>query len=190
MGGEKEACKLSGGVTLGSPPRGRGKAGFLRAAPGYSGITPAWAGKRDSAPPPAAFCHGITPAWAGKSLCSRWPASAAQDHPRVGGEKSAVTKQKLADYGSPPRGRGKVGDLIGGGYVAGITPAWAGKSPRRAEGQHQARDHPRVGGEKWLPPAERSGPLGSPPRGRGKVTTAMKRKSPIGITPAWAGKSC
>ena len=44
--------------------------------------------------------------------------------------------------------RGKVGDTLDGGMVAGITPAYAGKS-RRTRLHHKAIwDHPRVCGEK------------------------------------------
>ena len=50
----------------GSPPRGRGKAGFrLMQANGF----------------------GITPAWAGKSDCPGNGRFTLRDHPRVGGEK-------------------------------------------------------------------------------------------------------
>ncbi len=46
VGGEKLSCLVHGHHHMGSPPRGRGKAGFrLMQANGF-GITPAWAGKR------------------------------------------------------------------------------------------------------------------------------------------------
>ena len=76
-----------------------------------------------------------------------------------------------------------------GSVIPRITPAWAGKSrlPRVLYFSHE--DHPRVGGEK--PPNFCLVLLivGSPPRGRGKVTINELRQAFAGITPAWAGKS-
>ena len=66
VGGEK--LKESGriGRKVGSPPRGRGKEGYMESEAERFGITPAWAGKRKT----VLFSSTI------------W-----QDHPRVGGEK-------------------------------------------------------------------------------------------------------
>ena len=107
MGGEK-LFDLTAKVTdKGSPPRGRGKVLTRRLVPLLDRITPAWAGKR-----------------AGSSGYY----STAGDHPRVGGEKWALSPRHWVILGSPPRGRGKgsSGSLVSG--VQGITPAWAGKS--------------------------------------------------------------
>ena len=53
-----------------------------------------------------------------------------------------------------------------------------------------SRDHPRACGEKnkelegvWLP-------MESPPRGRGKAFSVLRRQFRFRITPAWAGKRC
>ena len=51
-------------------------------------------------------------------------------------------------------------------------------------------DHPRVGGEKQCMTTETTQHNGSPPRGRGKASFAILRRSRLRITPAWAGKSC
>ena len=67
MGGEKQARKAQGRLRLGSPPHGRGKASFRCYVTGGARITPAWAGKSGSPPPPL-----------GK----------VQDHPRMGGAKT------------------------------------------------------------------------------------------------------
>ena len=66
IGGEKSQEGLQGQTTLGSPPRGRGKA--------------------DLSACPRRACR-ITPAWAGKSLFCFTAAVPIQDHPRMGGEK-------------------------------------------------------------------------------------------------------
>ena len=86
MGGEKAAylAGLTSGV--GSPPRGRGKAGRGDDLTG---------------------CPRITPAWAGKSQGHRADRGAEQDHPRMGGEKLLTCERIDFRLGSPPRGRGK-----------------------------------------------------------------------------------
>ena len=136
-----------------------------------------------------AALHGITPAWAGKSKISRLPRQRHRDHPRVGGEKDAFSSSKEIVQGSPPRGRGKVLLLIAGNPQKGITPAWAGKSFYQNGGRAGRWDHPRVGGEKCYDVVPRFGGVGSPPRGRGKATVALKARIAKRITPAWAGKS-
>ncbi len=154
----------------GSPPRGRGKARSIMRSPTMLRITPAWAGKR-------------RPRWECLRRC--------RDHPRVGGEKGYKTALRGSRKGSPPRGRGKEGIPTSNRPAFRITPAWAGKRVFPISGQFLCRDHPRVGGEKSRV-APRSDPgTGSPPRGRGKVSSvSMCTRSP-GITPAWAGKrSC
>ena len=71
----------------------------------------------------------------------------------------------------------------------GITPACAGKRhcPRFRPGK--TRDHPRVCGEKSSLMQMDVGPLGSPPRMRGKGELPKDTKDYFGITPAYAGKS-
>ena len=73
--------------------------------------------------------------------------------------------------------------------VLRITPAWAGKSLCYKTEPSTDQDHPRVGGEKPTATQGRKGVAGSPPRGRGKVTTGITTVTALRITPAWAGKS-
>ena len=155
-------------VKLGSPPRGRGKG-------------------KDYAT--AETMQGITPAWAGKSCPARCRSQSCGDHPRVGGEKSPRRFLSRAAQGSPPRGRGKAGHGVEGGQHLGITPAWAGKRSSLDGKMFKIWDHPRVGGEKSISCWKRSMPVGSPPRGRGKVAYIGNKNGLDGITPAWAGKS-
>ena len=167
MGGEKLRL-LSWILSLsGSPPRGRGKAWLVP--------LPLW---RDR----------ITPAWAGKSCPDLLKVFSARDHPRVGGEKYTTQKKHRGRRGSPPRGRGKVSVSIFSLICARITPAWAGKSRIAPKNWGSSWDHPRVGGEKPAKHAGYSGPLGSPPRGRGKAGQPVFVGVAYGITPAWAGK--
>lgn len=90
----------------------------------------------------------ITPAYAGKSKRRALPALSPGDHPRMCGEKPKVMNLVLVRPGSPPHVRGKGADEQGVGGVAGITPAYAGKSGCRTLEWPDCRDHPRMCGEK------------------------------------------
>ena len=95
---------------LRSPPRMRGKAkNRCRSCP-LTRITPACAGKR------AASLAEITSLW---------------DHPRVCGEKRCGENLLNIAPGSPPRMRGKEGELAYLNDSSGITPAYAGKRQAR-----------------------------------------------------------
>ena len=93
--------------------------------------------------------------------------------------------------------------------VAGITPAYAGKSTRLSRIQHcaegspprmrgrvptprprliKSQDHPRVCGEEHHPTPSSAAPRGSPPRMRGKDAIQRHPSCGFGITPACAGK--
>ena len=169
MGGEKYSRPSYSRISMGSPPRGRGKVlvGVLEG--GEQGITPAWAGKRGK-----------------DTLPSIW----TKDHPRVGGEKQRMCGLICRERGSPPRGRGKVLGIVQSSFLRRITPAWAGKSPWGQAGQGRCGDHPRVGGEKVSTPWAWRNTGGSPPRGRGKGPQGVPDAQGNGITPAWAGKRC
>ena len=168
MGGEKSGMRAVPLARMGSPPRGRGKACVVLPEGG-----PLW----------------ITPAWAGKSPLVTRLYALAEDHPRVGGEKSSVCPRSDPGTGSPPRGRGKAHSSKCRCGWYGITPAWAGKSFRQAGEWCPRWDHPRVGGEKLKRIHSASLPQGSPPRGRGKAGHESRKNRFPGITPAWAGKS-
>ena len=155
-------------MSLGSPPRVRGKDSHYQAT--------------QSKP-------GITPACAGKSFPSVSCLLEYRDHPRVCGEKSAVSGCCAATSGSPPRVRGKAGLVQIVGRLRRITPACAGKSTCMAQSLKPREHHPRVCGEKVGPVGCVSGWLGSPPRMRGKVSQPHYSTGRGGITPAYAGKS-
>ena len=168
MGGEKVLLRLAKAPLWGSPPRRRGKAGAALRKERLS---------------------RITPAWAGKSPIRELLLIVSRDHPRVGGEKLGKISAPNIGQGSPPHRRGKEVKSSSGFDFPGITPAWAGKSRWCARGQTRARDHPRMGGEKCLPPFKVGCAQGSPPHGRGKVAAGLRSPRSLGITPAWAGKS-
>ena len=104
------------------------------------------------------------------------------------GEKLKFGTNVTKNPGSPPRVRGKAEVRHERDQEPGITPACAGKRhcPRFRPGK--TRDHPRVCGEKSSLMQMDVGPLGSPPRMRGKGELPKDTKDYFGITPAYAGK--
>ena len=70
-----------------------------------------------------------------------------------------------------------------------ITPAYAGKSVSKCNVFCITQDHPRLCGEKPPHAVALLPVVGSPPPMRGKVYPRINTGIPIGITPAYAGKS-
>ena len=132
---------------------------------------------------------GITPAYAGKSTVGRNRPARYLDHPRVCGEKRALSRSCAACGGSPPRMRGKVTKYVCKPQGVGITPAYAGKSLLKLLHHVGLRDHPRVCGEKAYSLVINGSEWGSPPRMRGKGTKRCSSRRGGRITPAYAGKS-
>ena len=64
------------------------------------------------------------------------------------GEKFLEVVQPIAQWGSPPRMRGKAEKNGGFCPGVGITPAYAGKSQILFRQISRQRDHPRMCGEK------------------------------------------
>ena len=147
MCGEKRSVSAMVGSTSGSPPRVRGKGNLTEYSHEKNRITPACAGKRET-----------------KEVLRFLP----EDHPRVCGEKWSSATDVNADWGSPPRVRGKGRVRRNAGHVHGITPACAGKSLCMTDRPRLYQDHPRVCGEKSGNSCSNCGNTGSPPRVRGK----------------------
>ena len=168
MGGEKSFSISSTYCATGSPPRRQGKANWHCVRRPALRITPAQAGKR-------------TRSW--RAYGCPW------DHPRVGGEKYAALLHDAICVGSPPRWRGKACPDTWQQQRAGITPALAGKSCHIRFADCPPWDHPRVGGEKAAIFLAVCGPMGSPPRWRGKADPPASNRTAFRITPALAGKS-
>ena len=105
--------------------RGKGKLTYSNVV--GTGITPAYAGKRNEI---VAYIvtDRITPAYAGKSqgLCPR--SRSHEDHPRLCGEKLSFSQSTSDDFR--------------------ITPAYAGKRAFSAWKNLSQWDHPRLCGEK------------------------------------------
>ena len=75
--------------------------------------------------------------------------------------------------GSPPLTRGKGTVILREPELDGITPAYAGKSPRQADGSEMVEDHPRLRGEKSIITFTPSEVMGSPPLTRGKESSVF-----------------
>ena len=168
MGGEKPSRIPDPGGKQGSPPHGRGKAAITA--------------RRQQ-------LVRITPAWAGKSVHIVRTITINQDHPRMGGEKSAKSSAEPCEKGSPPHGRGKVDRVSQSSKPERITPAWAGKRQQPLLLHPLFWDHPRMGGEKAASLIAAEMKAGSPPHGRGKADVCSTLEVSARITPAWAGKS-
>ena len=104
------------------------------------------------------------------------------------GEKPTPCRNCVGWMGSPPRVRGKGCSAVSCSAPYRITPACAGKSRSWTKTKSSGGDHPRVCGEKPLYISRYMACAGSPPRVRGKVSTAFWNPSSVGITPACAGK--
>jgi len=109
--------------------------------------------------------------------------------PRVCGEKRLCAPPIASAVGSPPRMRGKVVAHCVRQNAVRITPAYAGKSKRRALPALSPGDHPRMCGEKRQDRLDYYVPQGSPPHVRGKELRVETCFADNGITPACAGKS-
>ena len=132
--------------------------------------------------------YRITPAYAGKSFPFFGIIRLHWDHPRICGEKQVSGLARSEPGGSPPHMRGKARPAAAPTSFFGITPAYAGKSRWKNTAALLSRDHPRICGEKSLPPRPMRAQRGSPPRMRGKVTATPANAGATGITPAYAGK--
>ena len=167
----------------------RGKGFHKSAGQHSSGITPAYAGKSETAAGHSTAGSGspprmrgkvlmllgptdtiwITPAYAGKSPEKKPFTPFRKDYPRVCWEKKEFPELSGLKLGSPPHMQGKVTELAHPAFCEGITPAHAGKSESKLRCRAARRDHPRICREKKCPKAWCIGQQESPPHMRGKV---------------------
>ena len=132
----------------------------------------------------------ITPAYAGKTRFRPLTVARDRDHPRVCGENHRDTRHGVPQTGSPPRMRGKLIKTAAQLSSVRITPAYAGKTVKAADPANMRQDHPRVCGENVAENGKAKKSFGSPPRMRGKLFSAFADDAVMGITPAYAGKTC
>ena len=131
----------------------------------------------------------ITPAHAGKTGFLVVAAHGSKDHPRACGENDEDIRAVVAEWGSPPRMRGKRRQNPSGLPCRRITPAHAGKTIYGAIMGSVAKDHPRACGENLVPSLFLVKSQGSPPRMRGKPAFIVITFFTFRITPAHAGKT-
>ena len=133
--------------------------------------------------------RGITPAFAGKAVVLSSPDTGREDHPRIRGEGNGKEENVSFREGSPPHSRGRPEWTSESDPADGITPAFAGKAERTRGCVCSLWDHPRIRGEGSTRPTTASSRSGSPPHSRGRHYSQRFPHSPIGITPAFAGKA-
>ena len=131
----------------------------------------------------------ITPAGAGKTCGQKRQQPRFRDHPRRCGENTFLPTSSKTKTGSPPQVRGKQTHLLRLLIGAGITPAGAGKTSIKINGDKITVDHPRRCGENCYTSVIYSIVKGSPPQVRGKRKVNIIHAASVGITPAGAGKT-
>ena len=144
---------------------------------------------KDASEKTTAVRSGITPAYAGKREGAKCAKINHKDHPRLCGEKRIFLRYCQLLQGSPPPMRGKAHKSSGTAFSIRITPAYAGKSDPKVLGVRNAKDPPRLCGEKSSKHALMLKAQGSPPPMRGKATLRCQLPEDARITPAYAGKS-
>ncbi len=120
-----------------------------RLAPLYreAGSSPLARGKEE-VPAAEPTIAGIIPACAGKSRRFERRGKLDRDHPRLRGEKSRRTFNRMTGKGSSPLARGKDPNMGMRGSSFGIIPACAGKRTGDDDTSGHGTDHPRLRGEK------------------------------------------
>ena len=111
--------------------------------------------------------HRITPATAGNTVSISCWYPRTRDHPRHCGEHWRYTSQMSFVAGSPPPLRGTLPCLLLGEQGRRITPATAGNTRKRLNGDWTPEDHPRHCGEHIQQSIHCLCRLGSPPPLRG-----------------------
>ena len=158
---------------------------------------------------PLAGWSGNTPACAGKTTREQKLAGFTRKHPRVRGEDRLASFSSTAPTETPPRARGRRPACRGRERRPGNTPACAGKTSHRPA-NHGGRGntpacagktpgqgfshpflwkHPRVRGEDLIASPGRSYPSETPPRARGRPGCDVRSDPRSGNTPACAGKT-
>ena len=112
--------------------------------------------------------HRLIPARAGKTCRVVVVANLREAHPRACGENLDPYAPETWWQGSSPRVRGKLKDLFGNAWNAGLIPARAGKTRGSSSLAYSRRAHPRACGENKVASVSQPHFKGSSPRVRGK----------------------
>ena len=131
----------------------------------------------------------LIPAYAGKTGSTDPDHEYTGAHPRVCGENALEEGAKGLGTGSSPRMRGKHSRCSLGKCYLRLIPAYAGKTLLLACHPHHLPAHPRVCGENEFLRRLNGKDMGSSPRMRGKLETAINPTQLTGLIPAYAGKT-
>ena len=145
--GEDVPLNAADGLTLGTPPRARGRLSLFVFPDGE---------------------FGNTPACAGKTRRHLYAASTNWEHPRVRGEDACGLRLWAAGTGTPPRARGRLLADAKKDHRPGNTPACAGKTRWCGVAGIPEGEHPRVRGEDLSHEHLLVSGVGTPPRARGR----------------------
>ena len=154
----------------------------------WRGTSPRTRGKRGKKGGFLAAGRNI-PAHAGKTPTLVFPATLGEEHPRARGENDIGSGSENSSRGTSPRTRGKRG--MSWGFVASWRniPAHAGKTPSTFTASRPITEHPRARGENTNPPGILYHHIGTSPRTRGKLVSAVQDAFSMGNIPAHAGKT-
>ena len=184
--GDDLECAAGCGGPVGTPPRARG---------------------RPSGTATSATSARNTPACAGTTAGPPGTAAPRTEHPRVRGDDPPFEGVQLRHGGTPPRARGRRGQVPGDLPQRGNTPACAGTTSPfpswtgwrtehpRVRGDDLAigvavasvAEHPRVRGDDYVQGSIRSDRDGTPPRARGRRLGVVADQLLQRNTPACAG---
>ncbi len=160
--GEHVSSVMPRRVVKGSSPRTRGAQQVALDAEQTTRIIPAHAG---STSPWVRSACGPTdhPRDAGSTPSISRSTGRSRDHPRARGEHPDPPRRDLgrAVQGSSPRTRGALPRTLRGAPRAGIIPAHAGSTLRRARSVRGNWDHPRARGEHFCQRRLKTDPLSS-----------------------------
>ena len=131
----------------------------------------------------------LIPAHAGKTWAYPSATFPPRAHPRSRGENHARKVAKPGDKGSSPLTRGKLIPVQRGFLVERLIPAHAGKTKSVIMTGVARAAHPRSRGENRFRRSRASGPAGSSPLTRGKLTVKTHPTGPQRLIPAHAGKT-
>ncbi len=165
-GGDGWTARRERVLSVGSPPRRRGRLAIGGLGREVGGLTPAQAGTAMSE---------------GRQLPAGWA------HSRAGGDGPGQLAYNQGNAGSPPRRRGRPPARPWQAPSPRLTPAQAGTAPRTAGRVRSARAHPRAGGDGSRTGHSCLGAEGSPPRRRGRLPDVRVVGWQCGLTPAQAG---
>ena len=157
-------------------------------APRRAGSSPRGRGTRSRR---YAFASEIRfiPARAGNASGAAKTTRSRAVHPRAGGERTKPLAAFFDGFGSSPRGRGTLEQILG--HVAGeqFIPARAGNAILNAKVIFNRPVHPRAGGERGGGASATIACPGSSPRGRGTPSGPSSSRPPRRFIPARAGNA-